>query len=89
MSEDERSNMAAVVARGLVVVVKLVFVYMRLKRKARRAMRVFRKNLVKGGMDAETAQRLASEYECFVSIRKMIRSTGADLGPFSNFLGAP
>ncbi|MBI5001112.1 MAG: hypothetical protein HZB92_06255 [Euryarchaeota archaeon] len=81
MAEDGKQNVAAIAARGLVLSVQLLFAYMRLKRKARKATRVFRKNLVKGGMDRGTAQRLASEYECFVSIRQLVKGMNLDI-PF-------
>ena len=82
MAEDGvRQSVAAIAGRGIIVGVKLLFAYMRLKRKARKATRVFRRNLVKGGMDREMAQRLATEYECFVSIRQLVKGMNIDI-PF-------
>ena len=66
-------ELAAILAMVFVLMVKLLFVYMRFKRKAKRAAKNFRKAAVKGGMDKETAARLSQDYECFFSIRALMR----------------
>ena len=82
MPEDERAenpvNVVVIVAKALWLAVKLLFVLMRFKRKAKRAARNFRKAAVKGGMDRRLARQLGDEYADFGSIRKLMKSAMAD-----------
>lgn len=87
MPEDERAenpvNIVVIVAKALWLALKLLFVLMRFKRKAKRAARNFRKAAVKGGMDRRMADQLTEQYVEFASIRKMIKNvTGGGKIPF-------
>jgi len=87
MPEEERVenpvNIVVIVAKALWLAVKLLFVLMRFKRKAKRAARNFRKAAVKGGMDRRTADQLTEQYVEFASIRKMMKKvTGGGKIPF-------
>ena len=87
MPEDERAenpvNIVIIVAKALWLAVKLLFVLMRFKRKAKRAARNFRKAAMKSGMDRQTADQLTEQYVEFASIRKMMKNvTGGGKIPF-------
>jgi hypothetical protein len=52
--------MVAATAPGLAI--KLFFSYLRMKRKAKKAAKRFRKELIRSGVERETATMLAEEY---------------------------
>ena len=67
------------VAFGIPLAIRLGFTYLGFKRRAKKAGRIFKKQLLAGGMDKETAQRLTDDYmqaSHFISgsIREMGRS---------------
>jgi hypothetical protein len=82
MPEDERAenpvNIVIIVAKALWLALKLLFVLMRFKRKAKRAARNFRKAAMKSGMDRRMADQLTEQYVEFASIRKMIKNVTGD-----------
>jgi hypothetical protein len=65
------------------MVVKLGFTFLRYKRKCRKAGKVFRRQLVRGGLPPDVARRLASTYEEALSIRRLVRDLGSTGGPAS------
>jgi hypothetical protein len=80
-SEDRGEDpikVVSIMANALWLAVRLMFVLMRLKRKAKRAARLFRKAAVKGGMDRRLAGQLAEEYAGYTSIRKIMRSMAGE-----------
>jgi hypothetical protein len=58
------------------IVLKIGWRYLKVKRKARKAETIFRKRLLAGGMDPESAARLAEDYASTVSIRQIITTMG-------------
>jgi hypothetical protein len=77
MPRNEEMRTAAVaVSRMPKLGVKLLFTYMKFKRKTRKSTKVFRKSLIKSGMNRQQAKELAEAYEVTFSIRKMIREGG-------------
>jgi len=73
--KEDPIKMVAVAAKGMILAVKLLFVFMRFKRKAKRAAKTFRKAAIKGGMDKALATQLSEEYAGFASLRKLMKST--------------
>lgn len=59
MAKDDILMVAATTPR---LVVKLFFSYLRMKRKAKKAAKRFRKELIRSGLDKRTAVMLAEEY---------------------------
>jgi hypothetical protein len=72
--KEDPVQIVAVIAKSMILVVKLLFVLMRLKRKAKKAGKTFRKAAIKGGMDRALATQLSEEYADFASIRKLMKS---------------
>ena len=56
----------------LLLVIRLGLVYMRLQVRSKRAERVFRKHLVRGGMHPEQARQLAADYRSISSLRRIL-----------------
>ena len=52
-----------------VLALRLGFVFVRLKVRRRGGVRRFRRTLVRGGMDADVAERLVAEYESYGRLR--------------------
>lgn len=82
MTEDEqRPNipkmMGAIGTKVPLLVVRLGVSYLRLKRNANRASRIFVTELERGGMPSEEARRLGESYASDISIRRFLRQTGA------------
>ncbi len=57
---------------------KLSFTMLKYKRAAKKRRKIFKKTLVKEGLEKEVAKRLSDELED-VSIRKMVSEKGGDL----------
>ena len=72
-------------APGLVA--RLMFTYMKFKRKAKRSARAFRKGMRKAGMDKKMANELAEAYEVTFSIRELMKGQGISIPGLSNIFG--
>lgn len=60
-------------AAGLIVLgFRLLWLYVRVKVRSARAARVFRRHLIRGGMDRALAGQLADDYRGNVSLRKLL-----------------
>ena len=68
------ANPIVMASKGLIIALKLLFVLMRLKRKAKSAGRRFRKAAIKGGMDKALARQLSEDYVAFTSVRKLMKT---------------
>lgn len=58
------------------LVLKLGVVYVRLKVKRKRAVRAFRRALLRGGMRRDDADRLADQFESYGRIRSYLPGRG-------------
>ncbi len=52
----------SIMPRVIPLVIKLGFVYLSFKRKAKKAGKIFKKELLAGGMDEKLAEQLTEEY---------------------------
>ncbi len=57
---------------GLMALMRVGWAVLKAKKKAQRAERRFRRQLVSGGMDEETARRLSESYIESVRVRKIL-----------------
>ena len=64
--------------------IKLLWTYMRFKRKMKRSARAMKKGMIKNGMDRKLAKKLAESYEIDFSIRKLMKNQGISIPGFSN-----
>ena len=71
------------IARVPKLLVKLLFTFLRFKRRVRMSAKKMKKSLVKGGMNRSQAADLAARYEESVSIRKLIKANAGGSSPFS------
>ena len=71
------------IARVPKLLVKLLFTFLRFKRRVRMSAKKMKKSLVKGGMNRRQAADLAARYEESVSIRKLIKANVGASSPFS------
>ena len=62
VSENGFSTFISVIPSMIPLVFKLGIVYLRFKRKAKRAGKAFKKELIKNGIDKETAKLLTEDY---------------------------
>jgi len=77
-------TMPVALAAGLpILLLRLGTVYLRLKAKRRSAVRAFRRELVRGGMDRDAAERLAAEFASYGRLRTYLK--GADGLRFLSF----
>ncbi|UCC92415.1 MAG: hypothetical protein JSW25_07005 [Thermoplasmata archaeon] len=74
--EEIPKLVATVLAKSPVLLLKVSWRYLRMKKRAQRAERTFRQRLEASGMDRETAARFAETYGSAVSIRKLLKETG-------------
>ena len=82
-------QVARVVVSVLPLFFRLGFVYLKLKRKQKKRIKIFMKTFQKEGMDRETAERLCAEIPD-ISLRDMMDEFGgADMGipKVSDFIG--
>ncbi|MFO7992090.1 MAG: hypothetical protein R6U61_07360 [Thermoplasmata archaeon] len=80
MSDEEDHGVLKAVKIGTLVlplVFKLGFTVLKLKRRQKKKIKVFRKTLIKNGMDRETAERLSQEIP-ELRIREMVSEFGGD-----------
>jgi len=63
---------AVAISMGTLAILRFSWAFLRAKKKAQRAERRFRKQLVSGGMDEEMARRLAERYVETVRLRKLV-----------------
>ncbi|MGM0510086.1 MAG: hypothetical protein ACQESD_03035 [Thermoplasmatota archaeon] len=78
-----------VISSVLPLMFRLGWVYLKLKRKQKKRIKIFVKTLQKEGMDRETAERLSSEIP-ELSLRDMMGEfSGGDMGipKVSDFIG--
>lgn len=66
----------ALAAAVPLIALRLGVVYVRMKAKRRRAVRSFRRALLRGGMRREDADRLAAQFESYGRIRSYIPRRG-------------
>lgn len=59
-----------------VLTLKLGLGYLGLRRQAHRSARLFKEGLIEGGMPADFANQLTSDYEADLSFSKMIGKIG-------------
>jgi hypothetical protein len=59
---DRGSSTLSYIPRIVPLVIKMGLVYLRFKRKANRAARIYRKELIAGGVDKEHARLLTQDY---------------------------
>jgi len=57
-----RDEVLGIVARSPKLIFKLFFSYLKFKRKAKKAAEIFRKELIRSGVEKETAGMLANEF---------------------------
>ncbi len=75
--EDKVKVVASVMAYAPVLVIRLGFAYLRLKRRVRKTSRSFEKGLISRGMPHELAHRLTLSYEGDFRTRTLLsRATG-------------
>ncbi len=80
MGDEEDHGVLQAVKIGtsvLPIVLKLGFTVLKLKRRQKKKIKVFRKTLIKEGMDKEMAERLSQEIPEF-RIREMVSEFGGD-----------
>lgn len=65
-----------VLSKSPKAILKISWRYLRAKKKAQRAEKVFRKRLRDGGMDEGSIDRLAERYISTVSLRVMMKELG-------------
>lgn len=64
---------AVAISMGTLAVMRTGWAFLRAKKKAQRAERRFRSQLVSGGMDEETARRLSERYIETLRLRKLVK----------------
>ncbi len=84
MSRNE--NLFVVLAAAVpILAFKMGILLIQYKRKQRKASRIFRKELIRGGLPRDRANELAVAYAESIGIRKMLRQMGG-LGGSTRFL---
>ena len=66
------------------LIIKLLWTYMRFKRKMKGSARAFKRGMIRNGMDRKLAKKLAESYEIDFSIRKLMKDQGVSIPGFSN-----
>jgi hypothetical protein len=61
-AKTRKPSTLSILPRFIPLVIKLGFVYLSFKRKAKKAGKIFKKELIACGLDKETAERLTKEY---------------------------
>ena len=74
--EELPKLLGIVISKSPKLLLKLSWRYMKVKKQAQRAEKTFRKQLEDGGMDPETAARLAEKYSSTASIRQLMKEVG-------------
>jgi ABC-type long-subunit fatty acid transport system fused permease/ATPase subunit len=74
---------AVAISMGTVATVRVGWAFLRAKKKAQRAERRFRRQLVSGGMDEEMARQLAERYIETVRLRKLVTGAIRGRGPLA------
>lgn len=74
--DDPMKYVAMAVAKGPKIALKLGWQYLRIKKRAQRAEKVFRKKLLAAGLEKETAERLAERYASTVRLKELLRTIG-------------
>ena len=64
------------IAKSPKLVLKISWRYLKAKKKAQRAERIFKKRLEASGVDAGTADQLADMYASTVSLRHIMKNLG-------------
>ena len=67
-----RSELPVALAGITVLMVKLGFLYLRLQVKSKRAERLFRRHLLRGGMSKQQARQLSEDYRGIASLRRIL-----------------
>jgi hypothetical protein len=74
MPSNEGMKTAAVaMSRMPKLGIKFLVTFMKFKRRTRKSAKVFRRSLVRSGMDRQQAKELAEAYEVTFSVRKLIK----------------
>ena len=82
MTRNSDVTMPVALAAGIpLLLMRLGTVFVRLKMKRRAGVRAFRRELVRGGMGRDAAQRLAADFESYGRIRTYLPA-GLPRGPF-------
>lgn len=84
--EELPKLLAIVLSKSPKMLLKLSWRYLKVKKQAQRAEKAFRQQLEEGGMDPETAARLAERYSSTASLRQLIKEVGLP-GKVMNFKG--
>ncbi len=74
--EELPKLLGIVLSKSPKLLLKLSWRYLKVKKQAQRAEKAFRQQLEGGGMDPETAARLAEKYSSTVSLRQLIKEFG-------------
>lgn len=82
--EDFREYVALAVRKGPKLALRIGVKYLKVKKKAQRAERRFRRRLETSGMDPESAARLAEMYSSTTSIRAVMKLVGVPGNVFGN-----
>jgi hypothetical protein len=75
-SEEIPRIIGIVLAKSPKIVLKLSWRYLKTKKKAQRAEKVFRRTLEAKGLEPEMIERLAERYSSTVSLRAMMKELG-------------
>ena len=70
--DDVRKYVGIVLTKAPVLIFMLGIKYLKIKRRARKAEKTFRKRLLASGVDRDVADRLSEQYGSTVSIREML-----------------
>ena len=74
--EEAFKYIAHAMAKAPSVALKIGWRYLKVKKRAQRAEKLFRKRLEASGIDRETAVKLADRYASTASIRHMLQTFG-------------
>ena len=61
-NKTRQTSKISIIPRFIPLVIKLGFVYLNFRRKAKKAGKIFKRELLAGGLDKDTANRLTDEY---------------------------
>jgi len=67
-----KSELPEAFAGILLLIVRLGVLYLKLQVKSKRAERLFRRQLLRGGMNRDQAQELSADYRSIASLRRIL-----------------
>lgn len=79
-SEDLPKIVASVIATIPPLVLRTGAAYLKMRKRAQRASKRMEQELVSGGIPAEYAERLATQFATDLSVRRMIQSMDVPFG---------